>query len=543
MWNADLGNGRYRNPILYTDYSDPDAVRVGEDYYMVASSFSNAPGLPLLHSKDLVNWELVNYCIKQIPEFRYRNPIHGCGVWAPSIRYHEGRFFVCFPMPDEGIYMTTATDPLGEWSKPVNIRPGAGWIDPCPFWDDDGKAYLVAGVAKSRIGYKSVLHMVEMRPDGMGLIGDEIKIFDGNENDQVTIEGPKMYKRNGWYYIFAPAGGVKTGWQTVLRSRKPFGKYEYKVVMRQGNSPVNGPHQGAWVDTVTGQDWFLHFQDVYAAGRITHLQPMRWEDDWPVIGESGEPVMEYEKPDVGKIYPVKKQDLSDFFNSDKLSLQWQWNANYEENWHELTGNGLKLNAVTAPTARPLGDTRNILLQKWQEPEFSCVTKLDISGMNDGDIAGYISLGVDYCAVTVEKAKGEIKVYSVTGKQHFDCDTAYTEEKKECVENAFGKNGKSECSRGEGDFKNIAEIYIRYTVKQTGTRNYMEGGLAVKNAPVNEVTLEIGTDEKNFREVVSAEAKAGRWVGVKHGVFLRHDAEVKAEGGSMMVCLARCCDTQ
>jgi beta-xylosidase len=255
---------------------------------------------------------------------------------------------------------------------------------------------------------------------------------------------------------------------------------------------------------------------------------MRWENDWPVIGECGEPVMEYEKPDVGKIYPVKKQDLSDYFDSDKLSLQWQWNANYEDKWYELTGNGLKLNAVTSPNARPLGDTRNILLQKWQEPEFSCVTKLNISGMKDGDITGYISLGVDYCAVTFEKVNGEIKFYSVTGKQHFDCDTAYTEEKKECV---------------EGDFKDIAEIYIRYTVKQTGTRNYVEGGLEVKNAPVNEVTLEISTDGKDFGPVVSAEAKAGRWVGVKHGVFIRHDAEVKAEGGSMMVCLARCCDTQ
>lgn len=260
MWTADLGNGRYKNPILYADYSDPDAIRVGDDYFMISSSFSNAPAMPLLHSKDLVNWKVVNYILPEVPEFRYRNPIHGCGVWAPAIRYHEGTYYVCFPMPDEGIYMTTATDPYGEWSKPVNIRPGAGWIDPCPFWDEDGKAYLVAGVAKSRIGYKSVLHMVEMQPDGMGLIGEEKVIFDGNLNDQITIEGPKMYKRNGWYYIFAPAGGVKTGWQTVLRSKNVFGPYEYKVVMRQGDSPVNGPHQGAWVDTVTGQDWFIHFR-------------------------------------------------------------------------------------------------------------------------------------------------------------------------------------------------------------------------------------------------------------------------------------------
>jgi beta-xylosidase len=203
MWLADLGNGNYRNPILYADYSDPDAIRVGEDYFMVASSFSNSPALPILHSKDLVNWKVVNYCLKHIPEFRYNNPLHGCGVWAPSIRYHEGTYYVCFPMPDEGIYMTTTKDPFGEWSEPVNIRPGAGWIDPCPFWDDDGNAYLVAGVAKSRIGYKSVLHIVRMRPDGMGIFGDEVKIFDGNENDQITIEGPKMYKRNGYYYIFA----------------------------------------------------------------------------------------------------------------------------------------------------------------------------------------------------------------------------------------------------------------------------------------------------------------------------------------------------
>lgn len=165
MWNADLGNGMYKNPILYADYSDPDACRAGEDYFMIASSFCNAPGLPVLHSKDLVNWKVVNYILPKVPEERYDKPVHGCGVWAPAIRYHDGTFFACFPMPDEGIYMSTTKDPFGTWSEPVNIRPGAGWIDPCPFWDEDGRAYLVAGVAKSRIGYKSVLHMIEMQPD------------------------------------------------------------------------------------------------------------------------------------------------------------------------------------------------------------------------------------------------------------------------------------------------------------------------------------------------------------------------------------------
>ena len=536
MWKSDLGNGKYRNPVLYADYSDPDAIRVGEDYYMVASSFCNAPGLPLLHSKDLVNWKVVNYCIDRIPEFRYRNPIHGCGVWAPSIRYQEGIYYVCFPMPDEGIYMTTATDPLGKWSEPVNIRPGAGWIDPCPFWDDDGRAYLVAGVAKSRIGYKSVLHMVEMQPDGMALIGEEKVIFDGNTNDQVTIEGPKMYKRNGWYYVFAPAGGVKTGWQTVLRARNPFGPYEYRVVMRQGDSPVNGPHQGAWVDTVTGQDFFLHFQDVYAAGRIIHLQPMHWENDWPVIGvnkngnEYGEPVMEYDKPDIGKSseeladtdrYPVCEPDTSDDFSSDTMGLQWQWNANFDQSWYSLRNPGLKLNAVPTTPLRPLGDTRNILLQKWPAPEFSCVTKLDISDIKDGDTAGYISLGMNYSAFIIEKCDGKLAAYHVKGFQDFDCDGAYTEEQKEEVQI-------------EGLEDNTENVYIRYTVKRTGTQDHYELGLPVLGAPVEETTIEVSLDGKKYTNPLTIPAKAGRWVGMKNGMFIRHNNRVKSEPGSMTV---------
>ena len=536
MWKSDLENGKYRNPVLYADYSDPDAIRVGEDYYMVASSFSNAPGLPLLHSKDLVNWKVVNYCIDRIPEFRYRNPIHGCGVWAPSIRYHEGIYYVCFPMPDEGIYMTTATDPLGKWSEPVNIRPGAGWIDPCPFWDDDGRAYLVAGVAKSRIGYKSVLHMVEMQPDGMALIGEEKVIFDGNTNDQVTIEGPKMYKRNGWYYVFAPAGGVKTGWQTVLRARNPFGPYEYRVVMRQGDSPVNGPHQGAWVDTVTGQDFFLHFQDVYAAGRIIHLQPMHWENDWPVIGvnkngnEYGEPVMEYDKPDIGKSseeladtdrYPVCEPDTSDDFSSDTMGLQWQWNANFDQSWYSLRNPGLKLNAVPTTPLRPLGDTRNILLQKWPAPEFSCVTKLDISDIKDGDTAGYISLGMNYSAFIIEKCDGKLAAYQVKGFQDFDCDGAYTEEQKEEVQI-------------EGLEDNTENVYIRYTVKRTGTQDHYELGLPVLGAPVEETTIEVSLDGKKYTNPLTIPAKAGRWVGMKNGMFIRHNNRIKSEPGSMTV---------
>lgn len=542
MWLADLGNGNYRNPILYADYSDPDAIRVGEDYFMVASSFSNSPALPILHSKDLVNWKVVNYCLKHIPEFRYNNPLHGCGVWAPSIRYHEGTYYVCFPMPDEGIYMTTTKDPFGEWSEPINIRPGAGWIDPCPFWDDDGNAYLVAGVAKSRIGYKSVLHIVRMRPDGMGIFGDEVKIFDGNENGQITIEGPKMYKRNGYYYIFAPAGGVKTGWQTILRSKNPFGPYEYKVVLRQGDSLVNGPHQGAWVDTVTGEDWFLHFQDVYAAGRITHLQPMHWENDWPIIGvnkegnDYGEPVMQYVKPNIGKTaeelndtdkYPVCEPDTTDEFDTDKMMLQWQWNSNYDDSWYVTKtdaygkkvpdGSYIRLNALASTPLRPVSDYRNLLLQKWPAPEFECVTKMCVNGLENGDYAGIVSLGVEYGAVGIVKNFGEYSIRTVRGTQSFDCEAAYSKEDVKdypIAKDTFADKEKT--------------VYLRYTVKRTGTKDTKEMALAVKNVPVEEVTLEISFDGKAYEKQVSFTAKAGRWVGVKNGMFVNHNNEIKNE---------------
>ena len=445
--------------------------------------------------------------IDEIPDERYRAPVHGCGVWAPSIRYHEGTYFVCFPMPDEGIYMSTATDPFGKWSKPVNIRPGAGWIDPCPFWDGDGKAYLVAGVAKSRIGYKSVLHMVEMQPDGMGLLGEEVKIFDGNENDQVTIEGPKMYKRNGWYYVFAPAGGVKTGWQTVLRSKNVFGPYEYKVVMRQGDSPVNGPHQGAWVDTATGEDWFLHFQDVYAAGRIMHLQPMSWQDDWPIIGlakegnDYGEPVMEYRKPDVGKgTDRICEPETSDDFTGSELGLQWQWNANPKKEWYALTGSGMKLNVVNKETV--YGDMPNLLLQKWPAPEFCCVTKMDLSGLADGEEAGVISMGMEYALLTFRKKGEQLLPVFVTGEQIYGKILPDRTEEKEC--------GLPPLPVGQAK-----EIYVRYTVKRTGTQDLND---REKGFPLELVTMEYAAGDGSYQKAGEAEAVPGRWVGVKNGVF-------------------------
>jgi beta-xylosidase len=304
-WISDNGDGTYTNPIIFADYSDPDVIRVGEDFYLVSSSFSHTPGLPVLHSRDLVSWEIVGHAVQNLPSPIFQTPQHGNGVWAPSIRYHQGEFWIFYGDPDLGIFMVNTKNPAGSWESPVLVKEAKGWIDPCPLWDDDGNAYLVHVWAKSRAGFNSILTINKLSPNGTSILDAGIVVFDGH-GQHPTIEGPKIYKRNGYYYIFAPAGGVKNGWQTVLRSKDIYGPYEDKIVLEQGSTTINGPHQGAWVELTSGESWFIHFQDRGAYGRIVHLQPMQWQDDWPTMGVDfdgngiGEPVSMYRKPEVGK---------------------------------------------------------------------------------------------------------------------------------------------------------------------------------------------------------------------------------------------------
>lgn len=204
---------------------------------------------------------------------------------------------------------------------------------------------------------------------------------------------------------------MKPGWQTVLRSRNIYGPYEEKIVLRQGDTPVNGPHQGAWVDTPDGQDWFLHFQDVGNAGRIVHLQPMRWVDDWPVIGEDpdedgcGQPVLRHVKPAVGATYPIDAPEDSDFFEGDKLGLQWQWNANYREDWYSLGNGRLTLYAQDSDPGLQLCDVPNLLLQKWPAPEFRITACLRLDNLKEGDAAGLVSQCGHYTGLLVHKKDG------------------------------------------------------------------------------------------------------------------------------------------
>ncbi len=421
LWSGDMGDGSYTNPILFADYSDPDVIRVGDTYYMTASSFSYVPGLPILISKDLVNWELVNYAVGNLPYDMYDIPQHSKGVWAPAIRYHRGRFYIYFGMPDNGIFVVHTEDPLGQWSKPILVLEGKGYIDPCPFWDDDGRAYVVHGYARSRIGFKSFLGIFEMSPDGFTAISRDKLIYNGLDS-QPTIEGPKVEKRNGYYYIFAPAGGVTQGWQTVLRSREIYGPYEERIAMKQGDSETNGPHQGALIDTLSGEEWFVHFQDKGLYGRIVHLQPVTWEEDWPIIGLKqkdedtyGQPVSHYKKPDIGhteQAEPIYLYASDDFDHSQeaiearKLKLQWQWMGNVYSEFYDLLQKGIRLYALnrTGEHNPCLWTSPNVLTQKIICPSFEVRVQVDVKGLKDYQRGGLVLTGGQYAYIGFQRSK-------------------------------------------------------------------------------------------------------------------------------------------
>lgn len=502
VWVADQGNGTYKNPILFADYSDPDVIRVGEDYYLTASSFNCTPGLPILHSKDLVNWSILAYALpKQVPLEWFNKPQHGNGVWAPSIRYHKGEFYIYYPDPDFGVYVIKAKNAAGPWSTPVLVDPGKGIIDPCPLWDDDGKVYLVHGWAASRAEINSILTVQRLSTDGLKTIDDGVHIIDGHE-DHPTLEGPKIFKRHGYYYVSAPGGGVTTGWQVVFRSKNIYGPYESKIVLAQGSTSTNGPHQGAIVETQTGENWFLHFQDKGAYGRILHLEPVKWIDDWPFIGvhqdESGkgEPVLTYRKPSVGKTFPIITPQESDEFNDSQPGLQWQWHANPSVRWSaQIPGSGfLRLFAIRRPEGSiNFWDVPNLLMQKFPAPDFTVTTKVSLTSAYENKKAGLIIMGGDYSYLCISKEKKNFSLSQVICK---NAETGGREEQFNTTP------------------LNDSLIYMRVSI----------------HSPNASCTFSYSLDGKTFIPIgESFIAKPDKWIGAKVGIFCNSAFEARNGG--------------
>ena len=424
VWSPDNGNGTYTNPVINADYSDPDVCVAGEDYYLTASSFNCIPGLPILHSKDLVNWEIVGHAVKELePKQEFDRPSHGNGIWAPSIRYHDGEFYIYWGDPDYGVFMVKAKDPAGEWSKPLCVIPGKGLIDTTPLWDDDGRCYLVNAYANSRSRFASVIAIRELSADGTKPIGNPVIIYDGNGTESRTCEGPKIYKRDGWYWVMFPAGGVPTGFQVAMRSKNPFGPYESKVVLAQGKTKINGPHQGAWVHTKFGEDWFLHFQDKEAYGRVVHLQPVTWKDNWPVMGIDkdgdycGEPVTTYRKPKTsGKVQVVNPAE-SDEFSDTRLGLQWQWHANYNETFGMPTafGSYRVYTHKVSEKFQNLWEVPNLLLQKTPADKFTATTKIRFTSKDQNQTGGLLMMGLDYSGLVVKRVGNDFQLLQISCK--------------------------------------------------------------------------------------------------------------------------------
>ena len=472
---GDQGDGTYRNPVLCADFSDPDVIRVGGMYYMVASDF-HFLGMQVLESEDGVNWRYISQIYRRLDEPGWDAMVHYAGgSWAPAIRYHNGLFYVYFCTPDEGLFMSTASDAHGPWSPLHCVQHVEKWEDPCPFWDDDGQAYL--GRSRHRAG-TIIVH--RMSADGRTLLDEGVTVYTGP-----VAEGTKFMKRNGYYYLIIPEGGVGTGWQTVLRARNIYGPYERRIVLEQGSTNVNGPHQGALVEGNNGEWWFYHFQETPVLGRIVHLQPARWVDDWPVIGTDldgngiGEPVAstKFASARNGKIIANSETftlQQSDEFNGS-LGLQWQWNHNpVDSHWSLTERKGwLTLHALSADS---LKQCRNQLTQK---------------------VVGYRSM-----ATTLVQQEGQC--YSglfVSGKLFRGVGL--------CADGIFVEIGGKHHIVRRGKF---AKVYLRVSI----------------DAERNQHQFYYSTDGKRFKKAGESFAmRGGYWKGIRTGLFCYgHDGQAQ-----------------
>ncbi len=402
---GDQGDGTYRNPILPTDLSDPDVIRVGEKYYMVASDF-HFLGMQILESDNMMDWHVVTQIYHRFDYPGWDTMDHYAGgSWAPSIRWHNGRLWVYFCTPDEGLFMTSAEHAEGPWIPLCLVKAVEKWEDPCPFWDEDGKAYL----AHSRYGAGPII-LHRMSDDGTRLLDEGTTIYYGP-----VAEGTKIHQWNGYYYMSIPEGGVRDGWQTVLRSRNIYGPYERRIVLEQGSTHVNGPHQGAIVDTPDGNWWFFHFQEWSPLGRIVHLQPMQWEDGWPVIGCDyngngvGEPVSSWKLPLRKSSVSNKTITWTDDFNSDRLNPNWQWNHNpADDAWSLTEPNGkLSLNALKANEFKK---ARNTLTLRTIGYQGVATVTLDTHAVADGMRCGLGCMGKQNHLIGIRKKSGDTFLY-------------------------------------------------------------------------------------------------------------------------------------
>lgn len=463
--------------IIFSDYSDPDVCQSADgNLWMTASSFQCTPGLPLLHSTDGNTWELIGYALNRLyPTDHYDSIQHGCGVWAPSIREHNHTYYIFWGDPDYGIFMIHATDPLGKWSEPTLVVEGKGLIDPCPLWTDDGRCFLVNAWAASRCGFNSVLTIRELSADGSKAISSPVLVYDGQQQGNHTIEGPKLYQRDGYFYILAPAGGVEQGWQLALRSKNIYGPWESKIVFNQ-----NGIHQGGLVGNK-----FYAFQDRGPYGRVIHRLDVQWKNGWPMMSYN---------PQENKPQRLKSRVTSSCNVLVESLLPYQWHANYQEEFGFPTSTGMRIYGHRhADANQNLWHVPNLYLRKFDGEEFSDTLKLRITANAEGQQSGFVIMGRDYCRLSVELINEQLVLKQII------CHDADKDGHEETI---FTKNIKAH----------------RYNA---GALDNFETSLHVilqcnKNAIC---TISYSTDGKHFTTLPQTfAARVGKWIGAKYGLF-------------------------
>jgi xylan 1,4-beta-xylosidase len=429
-WTADNGNGTYTNPLFYDEFTDPDIIRVGSDFYLVGTTMHAMPGLPILHSKDLVNWKFLGYVFEKLnlgPEFRLENgkEAYGQGIWAPCIRYNKGMFYVFTNVNGHGMQVFTSKDPKGPWEhKPMNTRI----YDLSVLFDDDGKIYAVYNYDEVR--------MVEIKPDMSGIVDGSERIIIPKGN--AMGEGHHMYKINGKYFIIS-ANYLPVGRMQCARADKPFGPYETVVISSEETMgtqrgwwvrnvgldlPLPEPgfkfelykngdddlgaapmHQGGIVDLPNGDWWGFSMGDFRSVGRTTFLSPVTWSDGWPYFGLSGnlgKSPRTWIKPNVGvDTSPESAYQRSDDFSGTDLQNVWQWNHESDDKKWELNKKKGSLRLHTLPAKNFLW-AKNSLTQRVVGPVSVATAILDATELKAGDNAGLALLNMPFASIGVVK---------------------------------------------------------------------------------------------------------------------------------------------
>ncbi|MFN3648476.1 MAG: family 43 glycosylhydrolase [Armatimonadota bacterium] len=403
-WTADNGDGTFTNPLFYDEFSDPDLIRVGSDYYMTGTTMHAMPGLPLLHSRDLVNWRLLSYAADRLdfgPEYRLENgkEIYGQGVWAPALRHHRGTFYIFDNIRGQPTQIFSARDPRGPWKRTPMKR---GFHDLSVLFDDDGKVYVIWGYREIRLAR----------------LNDELTdVIPGTERiiiprDAGMGEGSHFYKIDGKYYITS-AWYLGTMRMPCARADRPEGPYEVVPAISGGEDygiAKGALHQGGIVSTPGGEWWGFSMMDFNSLGRLTGLSPVTWKDGWPYFGlpgNLGRSPRTWVKPNTrhssGPRAPFQR---SDDFSGRRLQPVWQWNhAPEDAKWSLTERSGyLRLHSLPAPE---FWWARNTLTQRAVGPQSVATAELDPSGMKPGDVAGLGLLNSPYAWIGVSRGAAEL----------------------------------------------------------------------------------------------------------------------------------------